>query len=191
MTPQRERALLQLAPGDPEAFRELYAFYFPKVYAYVAYRVQRKHDTEDLVSEIFLKVVEQIHLFEYRGENTFAAWIFRIAFNLVSQYRRQSARHPVSLDELPDLHSNGLLPDQAFLQKERFALLVRLIEALPPRRQEIITLRFFGGLRNQEIARILDLDERTVASHLSRGLNDLYQKYQPLLEGEQLNAYEA
>ncbi|MBZ0310768.1 MAG: LuxR C-terminal-related transcriptional regulator, partial [Anaerolineae bacterium] len=43
----------------------------------------------------------------------------------------------------------------------------------------------FGGLRNQEIAQVLHLDERTVASHLSRGLDELYEKYQAAVSEEQ------
>jgi DNA-directed RNA polymerase specialized sigma24 family protein len=44
---------------------------------------------------------------------------------------------------------------------------------LSPRRQEVVTLRFYGGLRNREIARVLGLDERTVAAHLCRAIQDL------------------
>jgi len=51
------------------------------------------------------------------------------------------------------------------------------LRALTPRRQEIVALRFFGGLRNREIAAVLDLDERTVAAHLARGLADLQRAY--------------
>ncbi len=179
--------LIQKADHDPGAFQEVYAYYFPKVYAYVAYRVQRKQDIEDLVSEIFLTVVEQIAHFEYRGEHTFSAWIFKIAFNLVSGFRRQSKRHTslLALDELPDLRSNGLSPDQVIVQKELFTHLYHLIDTLPPRQQEIVTLRFFADLRNREIARILDIDERTVAAHLSRALKILHNRYLNTLESEQ------
>ena len=52
-----------------------------------------------------------------------------------------------------------------------------LIGSLSPRRQEIVTLKFFGDLRNTEIAQVLGLDERTVASHLCRGLADLHRLY--------------
>ncbi len=52
------------------------------------------------------------------------------------------------------------------------------LETLTPRRREIILLRFSSGLRNQEIASVLNLDERTVASHLCRALEDLQQQYQ-------------
>lgn len=64
------------------------------------------------------------------------------------------------------------------IRKEKFARLYQMVETLSPRRQEVITLRFFGELKNQEIAKILDLDERTVASHLCRGIEDLQHKYQ-------------
>ncbi|MCB9437453.1 MAG: RNA polymerase sigma factor [Anaerolineales bacterium] len=178
MQAEYERWLLAQIKTDPTVFRELYAYYFPKVYAYIAYRVRRKQDTEDLVSEIFLVVVEQIRDFEYRGEHSFAAWLFRIAYNMVCQFHRQQNRTQyIPLEDLPAMSQNDLSPDHELMKKERFALLSQLISTLSPRRQEIITLKYFGALRNQEIAQILGLDERTIASHLSRGLRELHDKY--------------
>jgi RNA polymerase sigma factor (sigma-70 family) len=59
-----------------------------------------------------------------------------------------------------------------------------MIETLSPRRQEIIRLRFFAGLRNQEIAAVLGLDERTISAHLCRALEDLQAKYSHELDEE-------
>ncbi len=180
-----ERALLQQIHTEPEAFRQLYRHYFPRVYAYVAYRVGRRQDAEDVVAEVFIKVVEGLKRFEYRGAGSFAAWLFRIAHNQVNQfYREQQVNQQISLDEIPDIPGDMLSPDQALVRRENFAHLFALITALPPRRQEIITLRFFAGLRNQEIAAVLNLDERTVASHLSRALDDLRSQYEPEKEHE-------
>ena len=172
-----ERTLVEQARDNPDAFRELYRRYFPRVYAYVAYRVGRVWDAEDLTANIFVRVVESLERFEWRGDGSFAAWIFRIAYSEVGQFYRRQRREPISLDELPDIESSALSPDQAVLRKEQFARLRARIAALSPRRQEIITLRFFGELRNQEIAAVLGLDERTVASHLSRALEDLQRQY--------------
>lgn len=77
------------------------------------------------------------------------------------------------LEDLPDVIASGELPGDAVLRKERFTKLRELIGTLSPRRRETILLKYFGGLRNQEIAHMLSLDERTVASHISRGLADL------------------
>ena len=172
LEPERERQLIERANDDPEAFRELYRHYLPRVYAYVAYRVGKKQEAEDLVSELFLKVVERISEFQYRGAGTFPAWLFQIARNQVNAFFRRNNRdsNPIPLEDLPDV---GESPDEAVLRKERFAELRELIGTLSPRRRETILLKYFGGLRNQEIARVLSLDERTVASHISRGLANL------------------
>lgn len=173
-----ERQLVERSGHNAQAFRQLYQRYFPRVYAYVAYRVGRVWDAEDLTAEIFLKVVQSLAQFEYRGEGSFAAWLFRIAHNTVTQfYRQQHAADPLSLDELPDLQSDDLSPDETLLRKERFLRLRTQIKRLAPRRQEIVMLKFFAGLRNQEIAAVLELDERTVASHLCRAIEDLQRHY--------------
>ena len=179
LDPKEERALVEKARRDPAAFKALYDHYFPRVYAYVSYRVGRAQDVEDLVADTFLRVVEGLDEFRWRGEGSFAAWLFRIAHNLVSDFYRRGrgSEESVPLEELPELEASNLLPADAVLQKEKFAYLRRLIGTLPPRRQEVITLKFFGGLRNKEIAALLGLDERTVAAHLCRGLKDLHRQY--------------
>lgn len=181
-----EQALIEQARGDPQAFRELYRRYITRVYAYVVYRVRRTQDAEDIVAEVFLKVVNGLPGFTWRGDGAFAAWVFRIASNEVSRFYRQHqpATEPLPLDDLPDIRADGLAPDQAVMRKEQFAHLSTLIATLPARRREIITLKFFGGLRNHEIAAVLELDERTVASHLSRALDDLRRHYASERENE-------
>lgn len=178
LSPDEERAILAQLGRKPESFRVLYRHYFPRVYAYVAYRVSSRQDAEDLTSDIFLKVVASINGFEHRGGGSFAAWVFRIAHNTVQQFYRADARQDAALDDINDYHSTEHLPDEAFSLKERFGALQRHIRMLTPRRQEIVTLRFYGGLRNQDIAAVLNLDERTVASHLCRALEDLRRMYE-------------
>jgi RNA polymerase sigma-70 factor (ECF subfamily) len=179
ITVSYQREWVEKAQNDPLAFRHLYDSYFSRVYAYVSYRVGRIQDAEDMTSEIFLKAMEGITRFEWQHENSFAGWIFRIAHNTVNDYYRKNnpVDEPLSLEELPELRASVLLPEDALLRKEKFAQLRRLIYALPSRRQEVILLKFFGGLRNQEIATILGLNERTVASHLSRALVSLHREY--------------
>ena len=176
--PQREKLLLENSRQDLAVFQEIYAFYLPKVYTYMSYRVGRVQDAEDLVSSVFLKVVEQLGKFQWRGEGSFTAWLFKIAHNqIVDHHRQHQNSQVVELENLPELTSSVLLPAEQILQKEKFEYLRSLISNLSPRKQEIVTLKFYGGLRNAEIAQVLELDERTVASHLCRALNDLHQMY--------------
>lgn len=178
LTQDEENTLIIQLRSRPEAFRLLYRHYFPRVYAYVASRVTTRQDAEDLTADIFVRIVGAIGRFEPRGTGSFAAWVFRIAHNAVQQFYRVDDKQVALLDDLPELHSTDLPPDEAFLQKEQSRRLQAAVARLSPRRQEIITLRFYGGLRNQEIAAVLSLDERTVASHLCRALEDLQHQFQ-------------
>jgi RNA polymerase sigma-70 factor, ECF subfamily len=180
-----EQALIERAKRqDTEAFRVLYRHYFPRVYAYVAYRVAREEDIEDIVANVFGKLVQRLNQFEYRQEGAFAAWLFTIAYNQVADFYRNKKRldSNISPDKLPDIQSNTLTPEQMTVRQERFRQLYQRIRTLSPRRQEVIILSFFGGLRNKEIAKVLQLNERTVSSHLSQALEDLRRKYVGLSE---------
>lgn len=178
LSSDEERSIIQQLPKNPEGFRILYEHYFPRVFAYVAYRVGGKQEAEDITADIFFKIIESIGRFEYRVDGSFATWVFRIAHNTVQQFYRVLHRRPTMLlDDLPEIHSQELLPDEMILRKEQFAQLRIALDQLSPRRKEIIIMRFWGGLKNHEIATILQLDERTVASHLCRGLEDLKHKY--------------
>lgn len=161
-----------------EAFRTLYAHYFPRLYAYIAYRVGRVADAEDITADVFLRMVEALPRFEYRGAGSFAAWAFSIALRHVQNFYRTLHRKPLtlSLDEIPDIGDTRDADDE-LQRKERFRRLHLAIQGLSPRRQEIVTLRFFGGLKNREIAAILNLDERTIAAHVSRAMKDLQAFY--------------
>jgi RNA polymerase sigma-70 factor (ECF subfamily) len=176
-----EQAVLDAARNDARAFERLYDAYFPRVYAYVRYRVAGQQDAEDIVAGVFLRAVEALRggRFEWRHSGSFAAWLFRVAHNAVADHHRHvTPTSSVPLDDLPGLESDSPPPPgDDLLRREQTAELQRLVAALPPRRQEVVTLKFYGGLRNSEIAAVLGLDERSVASHLCRALDDLHRLY--------------
>jgi RNA polymerase sigma-70 factor (ECF subfamily) len=186
LQPEQERRLLEQTNSHPEAFRELYRAYFPRVYGYVAARMEHHGDAEDVTADIFVRVVESLDRFEYRGEGSFAAWLFRIAQNHVNDFYRTIRRkgEPLPLHDIHNIPSEAIAPDTSVIEQERDARLRQMIETLSPRRQEIIRLRFFAGLRNQEIAAVLGLDERTISAHLCRALEDLQTKYSHELDEE-------
>jgi RNA polymerase sigma-70 factor (ECF subfamily) len=191
MTPEQEQKYIQQAQKNPQAFVHLYDHYFPRIHAYVCYRVASPQDAEDIIADTFFKAIRELRRFEWGSKGSFAAWLFRIAHNLIVDYYRQHKRVELSFepnDSLPELTSQAPLPEKVLTQRETFRKMHALIATLSPRRQEVITLKFFGGLRNYEIASILGLDERTVASHLSRGLRDLRRRYAAQMQQIQAKA---
>src|SRR3989338_10018248 len=88
-----ERLVLKIQQGDHDAFATLYDIFIDPIYRYVYYRVNQ-NDAEDLTEVVFLKVWENILQYK-KQKSTFAAWIFRIAHNLVvDHYRATKDRAP-------------------------------------------------------------------------------------------------
>jgi RNA polymerase sigma-70 factor, ECF subfamily len=173
-------ATIERARHDRSAFAELYDAYFARLYAYVAARMGSRSDAEDVVADTFVRALDALPRFEYRGPGSFAAWLFRIAHNrVVTESGKNRHRVDLDADSLAGRPASVVdqSPEATLEQAEDAQLIRRLIQLLSPRRQEVVTLRFFGDLRNQEIAEVLGLDERTVASHLCRALEDLRTKY--------------
>lgn len=156
---------------------EVYQSYVERIYAFVAARVEDRQDAEDIVAEVFLNAARGFHRLRDDGDPVLTAWLFTIARNGIATHFRRRRPPPVSLDDMEEAAGTFSLDADA-AQAEDAARLRRLIRDLPPRQQEIVTLRFFGGLRNLEIAALLKLDERTVAAHLSRGLKTLHDRYE-------------
>lgn len=174
-----EYLLVGRASTDPAAFQVLYELYFKRIYNYVVVKVNNRQDAEDIVSDIFLQIVKGLPQFRNDNHLSFATWLFTIARNITTDFYRRQVRNPTEVD-LESMETNLVISpelDTALIQRERAAELHGMLMALPERRREVIMLKYFSGLRNLEIAQVLDLDERTVSSHLSRGLKDLYEAY--------------
>lgn len=174
----QEKGLAEKAKSDPKAFAELYELYFDKIFRYVAYRVGRREDTEDIVADIFEKALKNIHNFKWHKDANFGSWLFRIAHNrVIDYYRSHKNKNLVNLIDLPEIAANEILPDDTLKRKELFCEMQDLIKTLPPKQAEIVALRFFGERKNKEIAKMLQVSEKTIASNLCRALKNLHQKY--------------
>jgi len=175
---QNEKALVEKVKNDPDAFSELYDLYFPKIFRYVSWRVGNKSDAEDLVSDIFTKALYKINSFKWRKDATFSSWIFRIAYNtIVDFYRTKHKRDYINIDDLPEIPADSLLPEEDLDRRQLFKKLYQMIQELPERQAEVITMRFFTGLKNKEIAKVLGISEKSVASSLCRGLRTLHDNF--------------
>jgi RNA polymerase sigma-70 factor (ECF subfamily) len=159
-------------------FRELH----PRLYAYVRYRVADLQEAEDLTSEIVERALTHLDTYDAR-KGALSTWLFRIAHNTFVNYvkrRQRSSQHQVDLGEgLEDLATNEPSPEQRTVRREEAARLLACVRTLPSRQQEILSMRFAGRLTNREIARVLEMNERTVSVTILRALRALRHKLAP------------
>lgn len=156
------------APDD--AFAAIYNEYYNRLYKYTLYRVGDHSRAEDIVSEIFEKVLLKFNT--YRAEKAkFNTWLFTVANNTIINYYKKRNYEPVPLN----LERVGLeySLEDIILQRELKGLLLKAVKSLDERQRNIVALKFGACLTNREIARILDLTESNVGTILYRSLKRL------------------
>ena len=163
-----ERLLIEAAQRDPARFAELYELNFERVYAYVVKRVQDRAESEDVTAEVFHQALANLKRFEWRGI-PFAAWLFRIAANLISDRWQRSGRE---ISDDAAIGSAKASPAE-IEEVERRATLFRLFDTLPAEQKRVVVLRFVEQKSIKEVAREVRKTEGAVKQLQFRALSTL------------------
>jgi RNA polymerase sigma factor (sigma-70 family) len=168
-----ELALVARAAAEPAAFAAIYDHYFPRVYNYVRYRVGDAQATDDVTAQVFERVLTGIS--RYRPERApFAAWLFAIARNAVSDHRRaQKRRRWLSLEVLCNQASDEPQPEEVATRNETHVELLVALARLTDRERDLIALKFAAGLTNYHIAQLTGLSANHVGVILYRAVRRL------------------
>jgi RNA polymerase sigma-70 factor (ECF subfamily) len=169
---QDEAQLIRRAKaGDCDAFAEIYDRCYRPIFRHILYRVPTAATAEDLAGEVFVRMVESIDDFTYRGR-PLLAWLYTIAGNLISTYYRRAGRAPtVALgEELSSMVADVPDPEAVAnlkLDQERLAAAMR---GLTDEQRQVIELKFYQGLDNITVAQILGKSYGAVKALQHRGL---------------------
>ncbi len=155
-----ERLVVAAKDGDPEAFGSLFDHFHGPVYRYVAARVGRPSDAEDLAQLVFVKALEALPRYESRGV-PFGGWLFRLARNVVIDHVRTRREH-ATLDLIVECSGNDEGPDDLAVLRQEMDCVARALRRLTPEQREAIELRFFAGLSAREAADAMGRQEGTV-----------------------------
>ena len=172
-----EEALVKQAQSDPQAFGKLYDQYVDRIYAYAYRQVQDETLAQDVTAVTFEKALRHIRKYRWQGKS-FCAWLYRIARNeAMSHHRRQ--RRQVSW-QFVESHDNGMNNgremETAVLQTQHHQQLHKAMAQLSAKDHEILSLRFFESLNNDEIAEVLNCSTNNVYVRLHRALKRLQKQ---------------
>lgn len=173
----------QVLGGDNNAFGLLVEKYQTKVYNLALRMSGNEDDAFDLSQEAFLRAWRNLGSFQF--ESSFSTWLFRLSSNICLDFLRAKKRRAVvsltvTSDEDEetqlDLPDSGPTPEEAALASEDRRILMAAINSLPADQRQIITLRAINDLSYSQIAEILQIQEGTVKSRLSRARTALRNK---------------
>ena len=169
--------------GHSEAFAGLYEAYYDKIYRYVMFKTGDTLEAEDLTEEVFLRMLESIGSFKWQGY-PFTSWLFRIAHNLVIDYYRKSGRQKkTSLDDaMRVVGSDGVDVDRKLDIELSIKEVKDAMGGLTQLQQEVLSLRFAGGLSVAETAEAMGKKENAVKALQHAAIKKLRTLLGPAME---------
>jgi RNA polymerase sigma-70 factor (ECF subfamily) len=168
--------LARRARADPHAFAELYRRYMEPIYRFHLIRTSNVQDAQDLTSQTFLAALESIE--SYRGQGSFAGWLFGIASHKVADHYRR--RHvSASLEAIEEMTDPEPYPEEVAATRLQLTQVARALATLAPDQAEALTLRLSGGLSALEVGRIMGRSEAAVKMLVHRGLRNLQDRLAP------------
>jgi RNA polymerase sigma-70 factor (ECF subfamily) len=155
-----ERLVEEARGGDAEAFAAIFDRYHEPVYRFIASRIHRPADAEDLTQLVFVKALEALPRYESRGV-PFGGWLFRLARNTVIDHVR-THKETADLEQVLDRADLDRGPDEWAMTRQELETVRVALAALTDDQREAIALRYFAGLSAREAATAMGKQEGTV-----------------------------
>ena len=148
-----------MADGDMGAFAEIYKRYAPAVLRFVTGLIKNKAKAEDIVQNIFMRMVTAKPSFE--NVEALRNWLFVCARNeVISTLRSKWESDVDKVQVYPEVASDGIYPDVMM------PLLNSVLEKMPEKRSEVFRMSRIEGRSVEEIAARMGISVRTVQKHL-------------------------
>lgn len=161
--------------GDAQCFSRVVDMYSSRCYGYFYRSTGSKDISDELLSELFVKLVEKIG--SYKG-GSFESWLFRIAANIFHDHLRTKQRRKKMLEDRQEQVDSGIIESRQSDGELVDRLQSQLIR-LDKETRELIMLRFYSQLSFKEIAQIRSEPIGTTLAKMHRGL----KKLRLLMEG--------
>lgn len=166
---------IQLAKRDPEKFAPLYEKYHEQIFRYIYQRMDDKELAFDVTSQVFLKAMNNLHKYEYRGV-PFGSWLYRIAKSeLYQAFRDRSSKRAINIETVHLATFMDVFEDEENeINKKR---LLSSIAELKEADVHLIEMRFFEQRPYKEMGEILGITENNAKVKTFRALEKLKQLF--------------
>ena len=158
--------------GNNSAFDILLNRHQDRLFNYIYFLVRSREVAEDIFQETFVKAITTLQQGRYQNDGKFAAWITRIAHNLViDQFRVERNENAISNDEVEfDLLNDAKLSEGTIenrMVNEQVMKDVRaLIDELPDCQREVVFMRYYQDLSFKEISDITGVSINTALGRM-------------------------
>ncbi|BAM47350.1 RNA polymerase sigma factor SigX [Amphibacillus xylanus] len=161
-------------------FDHLYDHYHNDLYQYVFYMVKNQHVAEDIVQEVYIKVLKSYH--NFRGESSEKTWLFSIARHTTMDYFRKQQRQKSKLatffnkeQDLTLIKDKDPLPEEVAQLNDELKRIYQLLDHCTLDQKNVLILRYIQSLSIHETAQILEWSESKVKTTQHRAIKKLQE----------------
>lgn len=156
-----------MAPGR-EPFEAVYEEHFKNIYNFVYGQLLNREQTEDLVSDIFIKAYTHYDSFD-PSRASMRTWLTNIARNsVIDTYRKNAIRNFVSLDDEENAVEPSYEDEYDIYQQDMQKEVSRLLAKLSPSERELLGMIYFENMKNEEIGAVLGINAKAVSERHRR-----------------------
>jgi RNA polymerase sigma-70 factor, ECF subfamily len=172
---REEYEIVRKAQENTQYFNILYERYYESIFIFINRRLDDEDSSAELTTDVFLKSLQNIAKFEFRGL-PFSAWLFKIAINEINLYFRKR-KNAIRSVAITDAHIDMLQEELQENEWEKKHLFVtKLLEDLLPEEVQFLELRFFEGYTFKEMGYLLQMSEANAKMTTHRILKKLKEK---------------
>ncbi len=170
-----QQLIVQYLDGNDRAFEELLNRHQQKIYTSIYLFVKEQSLAEDIMQEVFIKIIDTLRKGKYNHEGKFLQWAMRIAYNMCVDYFRRSKRRPKvsptdDFDIFDVLESKDLNAEQSIIRSQTHEKVRQLIDMLPPEQREVVILRHYADMSFKEIAKLTRVSINTALGRMRYAL---------------------
>lgn len=183
--PEDGELIAQYRNGSEAAFDLLVDRYQSKVYTTIFLIVKDQEIAEDLLQDVFVKVIQTLNSDKYNEEGKFQSWLMRIAHNLAIDHFRKAKRYPtIILEDGTNLLNSMKFAEDSIeeirVKEETLDMVKKLIEELPEAQKEVLIMRHYLDMSFQEIADQTGVSINTALGRMRYALIHLRKKMKQL-----------
>ncbi|MCH7401561.1 RNA polymerase sigma factor [Belliella kenyensis] len=183
--PKDSELISQYRGGSEVAFEMLVERYQSRVFTTIYLIVKDRGVAEDLLQDVFVKVVQTLSSDRYSEEGKFQPWLMRIAHNLAIDHFRKAKRYPTIIMEDGENVFNTLqfadvnIEDQK-IKEDTLEMVRKLIDELPESQKQVLIMRHYMDLSFQEIAEQTGVSINTALGRMRYALINMRKKLKQL-----------
>ena len=171
----QEQEWITLAKENPKHFAPLYKKYHEQIFRYIYQRMDDKQMAYDVTSQVFLKAINNLKKFEFRGV-PLASWLYRIAKSELNQsFRDNKSKRAINIDDIQVATFMEVFEEETnSINKKR---LFNALKGLNESELQLIELRYFEDRPYKEIGEIIDVKENNAKVKTFRALEKLKKTF--------------